>query len=44
MQRQGAFAFLHQSAHAGKMVNIAGKLRNGCALCEARQAMRPPAA
>src|ERR1017187_9998992 len=40
MQRQGGFAFLHQSANAGKMVNFHGSSRKGGGLWEAGQTLR----
>jgi hypothetical protein len=42
MQRQGAFAFFHQSANAGKMVNLHEKIRKWWVLCEVGQEMRTP--
>jgi hypothetical protein len=40
LQRQGEFAFLHQSANAGKMVNLRGKTRDWGNLCEDGEGVR----
>jgi hypothetical protein len=40
MQRQGAFALLHQSANAGKMVNRHGKRGNWAIFRQAGQDAR----
>jgi hypothetical protein len=37
MQRQGAFAFLHQSAKHGRMVNLREETSKIGVLCQARQ-------
>jgi hypothetical protein len=41
MQRQGGFAFLHQSANGGKMVNVHEKTSKRGDLRQAGQTLRP---